>query len=233
MGLADCRPRAVAVTLGGARFKALALRFKDLATLEALAAEMEIYPGDGLEPPSGDADRAPYRSVLRAAYDAALAWPPDSSSPAFVRTLASVRGAAELLYAVLRSHRPRPTRAECRDLASVATAAEWARVERVAWGAHPFHSLSRLVDIEAGIVEAPPASDSGGWSAALAALARMHKARPGSFEFRRLLGMTLPEASWWLSGGDRPQLADALVAAGSEACKLRERFWAEKAPAGG
>jgi len=155
--LSELLPEPVALDLAGQEYRVGPLRLRDLAALERWLALAAPDPLRDLPPREADPAPATRRRRLAAARDAAASWPPRLGTPAAAELLETGRGAVAYLWILLSRHQDL-TVARARDLAGRLTAAEWAALDRIAWGEPPLEAILREVDPEAfgGDPEAAP-----------------------------------------------------------------------------
>jgi hypothetical protein len=159
--LSSLFPAPEPATLAGRTVLLGQLRVADLVELERRLAGLVPHPRDGLPAAADDPDPATRPARLRAAARAAREWPPAFGGAACRDLLATPAGAGAYLLVALNAHDDVPAE-DAAEVAERMTAADWATLDRIAWGVPPWEELEREAAAAEGLDD-PPDGDLADW----------------------------------------------------------------------
>jgi hypothetical protein len=204
------------VTLAGQRFIAHELQLVDVAFLERWVARNVPGPLVGLPPLTTDPDPSTRKRRLRAAYEAAKAWPPKYGSELFRAAINTFEGRTVFLRRVLRGL----SRDHAFALVAAMTPEEWEALDQVASPSEPIAAIIAELDPD------PPRRTEGDpidWGRALMGLVRL------GLTPREAGKLTISQAIAILSRGAAPQY-DKPVEGGLPKAEVRRRILATRDP---
>lgn len=227
MGVLAWFPQPTLLKCGDVLVTAHELLVRNLATLEAFAVACLGTPLDGLHDDADD-----YPDKLRAAYDAALTWPPEIGSPEVDRAVFSSPEGIKLFLTLVLRDTPQDVIA---SLVGTIAQDEFSAIEQVAWGSQPGDLYHREVvgriDRHLGLPGFAPRSDDDDepmtgtpWSKAIGEVVANH----GWASPEAVGNLTLSQWRMVRCGGDTGEREDPLPSdpkLNDRVCTARREFF--------